>query len=75
MSSDFTGQTCGVYPRVSTQRQSKKDRTSLDDQVQACRDYAADHGMIVEEACVRRAAYTSTVMDRPELSELLNMPR
>ncbi|MGO8950669.1 MAG: recombinase family protein [Ktedonobacterales bacterium] len=71
MTSNFEGQPCGIYPRVSTQRQSKKDRTSLDDQVQACRDYAAEHGMVVEEACVKKEAYTSTVMDRPELNELL----
>jgi DNA invertase Pin-like site-specific DNA recombinase len=71
MSTDFTGQNCGIYPRVSTKKQSKKDLTSLPDQIQACRDYAREQGMTVDEACVKPEAYTSTKMKRPELNALL----
>lgn len=71
MTSEFDGQLAGIYPRVSTPAQAKRDRTSLQDQTLACREYAEAVGMVVDEACVRPEAYTSTVMQRPELNRLL----
>jgi predicted site-specific integrase-resolvase len=71
MASEFAGQTCGIYPRVSSLKQGKGDKTSLDDQIQACRDYAADLGMRVDDDCIARERYTSTQMSRPELNLLL----
>ncbi|MGO8947028.1 MAG: recombinase family protein [Ktedonobacterales bacterium] len=69
--SEFTGQFAGIYPRVSTSAQAKKGKVSQADQERACRVYAADLGMKVVEECVRAEAYTSTVMQRPELNQLL----
>jgi len=71
MTSRFAGQACGIYPRVSTRKQAKKDRSSLKDQEYACRDYANEKGMIVDEECVKADRYTSKVMNRPELNLLL----
>jgi DNA invertase Pin-like site-specific DNA recombinase len=71
MNTAYTGQLCGIYPRVSTVRQAKEDKTSLKDQEQACRDYADEQGMIVDEECVEPEAYTSTQMSRPGLNTLL----
>src|SRR5260221_7447190 len=71
MASDFQGQSCGIYPRVSTIKQAKKDRSSLKDQENACRDYARVLLMDVDEACVKPEAYTSTKLNRPELNQLL----
>ncbi len=68
----FAGQTCGIYPRVSSRKQAKQGKTSLDDQELACRDYATELGILVEEACVKPEAYTSTQMSRPELNQLLH---
>src|SRR5258708_37066971 len=69
---EFAGQTAGLYPRVSSKKQAKRDRNSLSDQEAACRGYVDDLGMVVDEACVRAEAYTSTVMKRPELNLLLS---
>jgi DNA invertase Pin-like site-specific DNA recombinase len=69
--SEFAGQSCGIYPRVSTRAQAKKSRTSLQDQEQACRDYAAFQGMVVVEDCVKPESYTSTKRLRPVLNELI----
>jgi DNA invertase Pin-like site-specific DNA recombinase len=71
MSSQFAGQACGIYPRVSTEKQAKEGRTSLKDQEQACRDYADELDLIVDEDCVEPEAYTSTKMSRPGLNTLL----
>lgn len=71
MAREFAGQTCGIYPRVSTRKQAKNNRSSLKDQEEACRDYATENEMVVDEACVKPEAYTSTVMKRPELNQLL----
>ncbi len=71
MASEFTGESCGIYPRVSSRKQAKRDRSSLKDQEQACRDYADEQGMEVIEECVKPEAYTSRVMKRPELNLLL----
>jgi DNA invertase Pin-like site-specific DNA recombinase len=71
MTNDFEGKTCGIYPRVSSKKQAKRDLTSIPDQIQACREYAEGAGMVVDEVCVRHEAYTSTVMTRPELNQLL----
>jgi len=68
---EFAGQTAGLYPRVSSKKQAKRDRNSLSDQETACRAYTDDLGMVVDEACVKPEAYTSTVMKRPELNLLL----
>jgi DNA invertase Pin-like site-specific DNA recombinase len=68
---EFANQSCGVYPRVSTQKQARNDLSSLKDQEQACRDYAHATGMRVDEACVKPEPYTSTKMQRPELNDLL----
>lgn len=71
MTTSYAGQTCGIYPRVSTRKQSKPGRTSLDNQKRACELYAAKHGMQIDPDCVRGEAHTSTTADRPELNELL----
>src|SRR5258706_2135693 len=70
-STQFAGQTAGIYPRVSSKKQAKRDKNSLADQEAACRGYADDLGMVVDEAAVRPETYTSTVMKRPELNVLL----
>jgi DNA invertase Pin-like site-specific DNA recombinase len=70
---EFNGQTCGIYPRVSTQKQARSDRTSLEDQTKACRAYALATGMAVDEMCVKPEPYTSTKMQRPELNDLLRI--
>ncbi len=71
----FAGQTCGIYPRVSTARQAKGNRTSLKDQEYACRDYADILSLLVDEECVETDAYTSTQMSRPGLNLLLQRMR
>src|SRR5258708_6968224 len=68
---EFAGQTAGLYPRASSKNQAKRDSNSLSDQEAACRGYVDDLGMVVDEACVKPEAYTSTVMQRPELNLLL----
>src|SRR5258706_8611994 len=70
-STQFAGQTAGIYPRVSSKKPAKRDKNSLGDQEAACRGYADDLGMVVDEAAVRPETYTSTVMKRPELNVLL----
>jgi DNA invertase Pin-like site-specific DNA recombinase len=69
--SEFSGQTAGIYPRVSTLAQSDDDKASLDAQIESCREYGEDLGMIVDEVCIRKEAHTATSSDRPELEALL----
>jgi DNA invertase Pin-like site-specific DNA recombinase len=68
---EFEGEAAGLYLRVSSQGQATEDKTSLDEQERACRAYAQSIGLVVDEACVCREAYTSTTIDRPALTQLL----
>lgn len=68
---NYTGQTAGIYPRVSTEKQAGEDSTSLSVQASNCRTYAASLGMVIDEVCVRHEAHTATETDRPELTRLL----
>jgi site-specific DNA recombinase len=71
MPSEYADQSCGIYPRVSTIKQTKNSRSSLQDQENACRDYARALNMAVDEACVKPEAFTSLKKSRPELNSLL----
>jgi DNA invertase Pin-like site-specific DNA recombinase len=71
MASEFTGQTYGIYPRVSTLKQASDDKASLDAQIAECCAYADELGMLLDPECVRREAYSGTTLERPELKALL----
>jgi DNA invertase Pin-like site-specific DNA recombinase len=71
MATDFTGQTYGIYPRVSTQKQATEDKAALDAQIAECRRYADQLGMVLDPECVGREAFSGTVTQRPELNALL----
>ncbi len=61
-----------IYCRVSSERQGAEDRTSLQTQEAACRDYALRNGLIVEDAHVYIECYSGNdVHGRPALQELL----
>jgi site-specific DNA recombinase len=67
----FENQSFGIYPRVSSLAQSREDKSSLDAQIDACREYGESLGMRLDGECVRREAHTATTLDRPELKALL----
>jgi DNA invertase Pin-like site-specific DNA recombinase len=68
---EFAGQSFGIYPRVSTAPQDDEDKASIDAQIEACKEYGIELGMVLDPACVRREAHTATTLDRPELRALL----
>src|SRR5258705_10239256 len=69
---DYAGQQCAIYPRVSSDAQAEEQKNSLAEQEREARSYAQDTvGMIVDEVCVMREVYTSTVTHRPVLNRLL----
>jgi site-specific DNA recombinase len=58
-----------IYARVSTEMQS---RSSIDDQIRKCRQYAEAHGFrILEEHIYRDEAFSGVGSDRPALKRLL----
>ncbi len=59
-----------IYCRVSTRGQ-EDDGTSLETQEAHCRRYAAEHGLMVDEAHVYREVHTGTELwERPQLTAL-----
>jgi hypothetical protein len=67
----FENQSFGIYPRVSSLAQSREDKSSLDAQIDACREYGESLGMRLDGECVRREAHTATTLDhaRPPRTE------
>jgi site-specific DNA recombinase len=60
-----------IYARVSTERQSLVDKTSLDDQVDNCRETAEELGLTIREDYVIKEAHSaSDPDDRPGLERL-----
>ncbi len=66
-----TDRLAAIYCRVSTERQSLEDKTSLDRQEKVCRRLAARLGLIVSEDYVIKEAHSaSDPEDRPGLERL-----
>ena len=63
-----------IYLRVSSHRQSEEDRYSLPTQEEACRRYAAEHGLEVV-GVYTDVATGSIYRGRPRLSELRRLVR
>ena len=61
-----------IYCRVSTDNQ-EAEGTSLQTQLEACRDYCQDKGYDV--ACRYSEAYSGLTLDRPQLNELRELVR
>jgi site-specific DNA recombinase len=60
-----------IYARVSTEMQS---RSSIDDQIRKCRQYAEVHGLkILEEHVYRDEALSGVGADRPGLKRILQL--
>jgi len=62
----------GVYCRVSTDNQ-EREGTSLQTQLEACREYCQDKGY--EVAYLFSEAYSGLALDRPKLSKLRELVR
>ncbi len=71
MTTDYRGQQCAIYPRVSSDAQAQEQKNSLGEQEREARAYAATLGMTLDDVCVMQEVYTSTVTHRPVLNRLL----
>ena len=61
-----------IYCRVSTEDQ-EKEGTSLQTQIEACRNYCQDKGYDI--AYRFREAYSGLTLERPKLNELRELVR
>ena len=64
----------GIYARVSTNAQSRFG-TSLDMQVASCRAAAEKAGYFVADKHIWRETYSGRVLDRPQLSRMMEVVR
>src|SRR5918911_132025 len=63
-----------IYCRVSTTGQ-REDGTSLDTQLEACRDHGAGLGYAVPPDFLFREDWPGTTLDRPQLDEVRRLAR
>lgn len=65
------GRFAAIYARVSTEMQS---RSSIDDQIRKCRQYAETHGLkVIDEHIYRDQALSGVGADRPALKRILQV--